>query len=132
MDCLKGKVVLLCEDNKINADIAARLMSNKGIIVDSAANGKLGLEKFQASIPGFYAVVLMDLRMPVLDGYQATKQLRGLERADAKKIPVIAMTADAFEEDVKMCLEVGMNDHVAKPIEPQKLYMALARAIQGN
>ena len=132
LDCLKGKVVLLCEDNKINADIATRLMSNKGIVVDSAANGKLGLEKFQASIPGFYAVILMDLRMPVLDGYQATKQLRGLERADAKKIPVIAMTADAFEEDVKMCLEVGMNDHVAKPIEPQKLYMALARAIQGN
>ena len=130
--CLQGKVVLLCEDNKINADIATRLMSAKGIVVDTAANGEIGVEKFQASAPGFYAAILMDLRMPVLNGYEATAKIRQLAREDAKNISVIAMTADAFEEDIKKCLESGMNDHIAKPIEPKKLYQALIRAIQYN
>ncbi len=130
--CLKGKKVLLCEDNKINIDIATRLMQAKGMLVDAAKDGRDGVDKFKASAPGFYAAILMDLRMPVLNGYEATKELRELAREDAKTIPIIAMTADAFEEDVNRCLEAGMSDHVAKPIEPRKLYMALISAVKGR
>jgi CheY-like chemotaxis protein len=87
--------------------------------IDQAVNGQEGVEKFSQSAPGEYSAILMDLRMPLLDGYGATKAIRELNRKDAKTIPIIAMTADVFADDIQKCLDTGMNDHVAKPIDPQ-------------
>jgi two-component system sensor histidine kinase/response regulator len=119
---LKGKRVLLFEDNSINAEIATILLKDKGMLVDWVINGKVGLEKFAASEPNYYQVILMDVQMPVMGGIEATKCLRSLKRPDAKKIPIIAMTGNAFSEDVEHCLEAGMNAHLAKPIEPKKMF----------
>ena len=122
---LAGKRALLCEDNYLNREIAVLLLRDQGIAVDCAENGKEGLEKFAASGPGFYDVVLMDLRMPVMDGCEATRRIRALNRADAPGVPVIAMTADAFEEDFKRTKEAGMVAHVTKPIDSEKLMRIL-------
>ena len=123
---LAGKHVLLCEDHPLNQEIAKTLLEEKKMIVDIEENGQKGVEHFARSAVGFYDLVLMDIRMPVMDGYEATKQIRNLNRADAKKVPIIAMTADAFETDVKKCLDAGMNEHIAKPIEPETLYQVLS------
>jgi PAS domain S-box-containing protein len=122
---LAGKKALLCEDNYLNREIAVLLLKDQGIEVDCAENGKEGLEKFAASEPGFYDAVLMDLRMPVMDGCEATRRIRSLDRADAPIVPIIAMTADAFEEDFQRTKEAGMNAHVTKPIDPEKLMKIL-------
>ena len=114
---LSGRRVLLAEDNDLNWEIAQELLSELGLELDWAENGKICVEKFEASAPGWYDAILMDLRMPVMTGYQATAAIRGMEREDAKTIPIIAMTADAFAEDIKRCLDCGMNAHVAKPID---------------
>ena len=95
--------------------------------VTIADNGQQGVELFSRSALGFYDAVLMDIRMPVMDGYEATRAIRALPRADAAAVPIIAMTADAFEDDVKKCREAGMNEHIAKPIDPEKLYMVLIK-----
>ena len=95
----------------------------------AAENGEKGIELFRNSAPGEFAAVLMDINMPVMDGYTATVKLRALGRADAKKIPVIAMTADAYEEDIKKCYAAGMNGHLAKPVNPEELYHILGREI---
>jgi signal transduction histidine kinase len=127
LDVLSGRRLLLCEDNQMNREIACALLHSQGLLVDVAANGQEGVQAFSDSEPGTYAAILMDLRMPVLTGYEATKQIRSLERTDAKTIPIIAMTADAFADDIKACFDVGMNDHVAKPIDPQNLFATLAK-----
>jgi len=128
--CLKGKKVLLCEDNLVNQQIAAALLKREGMLVEVAGNGQLGLEKFAQSKPEEYAAILMDIRMPVLDGYAAARKIRLLERPDAKTVPILAMTADVFSEDVQNCLEAGMGAHIAKPIQPQVLYETLARFLK--
>ena len=87
------------------------------------------MERFAQSPNGFYDAVLMDLRMPVMDGYEAARAIRALDRDDAESVPIIALTADAYEEDVKKCLAAGMNGHVAKPVEPEILYAAMEREI---
>jgi len=122
---LAGKQVLLCEDNELNQEIAKTLLEEKLMHVDTAGNGQTGLEKFMQSPPGYYSIILMDIRMPVMDGYEATRRIRSLSRADAAAIPIIAMTADAFSDDVRKCEKVGMNGHISKPIEPEKLYKML-------
>ena len=127
---LSGKKVLLCEDNELNREIAVLLLQGKGISAVSAENGAVGLKLFAESAPGEFAAVLMDIRMPVMDGYEAVKALRALARPDAKAVPVIAMTADAFDDDVQKCLASGMNGHIAKPIEPAKFYAVLASLIR--
>lgn len=127
---LNGKRVLLCEDNAINEIIATELLAKKGVQVESAMNGKLGVEKLEASPKGYYDAVLMDIRMPVMDGLTAAREIRGLARADAAVIPIIAMTANAFDDDVNGSFEAGMNAHVAKPIDPEKLYATLIGAIE--
>ena len=127
--CLAGKRVLLCEDNGLNAEIVAILLKEKGVRVDRAADGAEGVSKFSASGIGFYDAVLMDIRMPVLDGYGAAKKIRRLSRADAESIPVIAMTADAFEEDVRRSQDAGMNGYLAKPLDPEKLFRVLSEAL---
>ena len=127
---LSGRKMLLCEDNKLNREIACALLRQKGVEVITAENGKIGLECFAASKPGEFDAILMDIRMPVMDGITATQAIRELERADAQTVPIIAMTADAFAEDIERCLEAGMNAHLAKPIEPQMFYRALAEHLK--
>lgn len=126
---LKGKRILLCEDNPLNQEIAKAILAEKGLIVEIANNGQEGLDRFTSSKIGYYDGILMDVHMPVMDGYEATGKIRLLARVDAKKVPIIAMTADAFDDDVKECLEAGMNDHAANPIDPNHLYAALQNAL---
>ena len=123
---LEGLRLLLAEDNELNREIAVTLLKRKGIIVDEAEDGQICVDKFKAAPVGYYKAVLMDLRMPVMNGFEATKAIRALAREDAK-VPIIAMTADAFAEDVQRCLEVGMNAHMAKPMDVEKLLSLLAQ-----
>ena len=108
----------MAEDNELNWEVARGLLADLEMELDWVENGQLCVEKFTKSPVGYYDAVLMDVRMPVMDGYEATRSIRELERED-KNIPVIAMTADAFSEDIQKCLECGMNDHLAKPIDIQ-------------
>jgi len=123
-DSLKGKRVLLCEDNALNAEIARAVLEKKDMHVLWAPNGKEGVGRYRENPDGF-DVILMDLRMPVMDGIEATKAIRAIDQ----HIPIIAMTADAFEEDVKRCADAGMNAHVAKPINPPLLYATICMCI---
>lgn len=127
---LAGRHILLCEDHPMNQEVAKALLNEKQMIVEVAENGKQGVELFSHSPEGFYDAILMDIRMPVLDGYGAALQIRMLPRTDARTVPIIAMTADAFSDDVQQCLDVGMNDHIAKPVDAGQLYGTLSRAIR--
>lgn len=124
-----GKHVLVAEDNDLNWEILQALLSDIGMEVEWAENGKICLEKFQASAPGYYDVILMDVRMPVMNGYEATKGIRASSHPDAGTIPIIAMTADAFSEDIKQCLDCGMNAHTAKPINFEEVISLLKKHI---
>ena len=129
-DALQGKRVLLCEDNQMNTEIASMLLKNKGMLVESAENGAIGLEKFSVSSEGWYDAVLMDIRMPEMGGYEAARRIRALERADAAAVPIIAMTADAFEESIRAAKNAGMSAYITKPVEPQKLYSVLQKCME--
>ena len=129
-DKLSGRQILLCEDNQLNTEIACALLEEKGMIVTTAKNGKIGLELFVNHEPGTFAAILMDLRMPIMDGYESTRSIRSLNRPDARQIPIFAMTADAFSEDIQKCMDVGMDGHIAKPIDPAALYATLASCIK--
>lgn len=118
---LEGIKVLLVEDNKINQTIAKRMLNDFGAVVTTANNGELGVQQFIENEPGTFDVILMDIMMPVMDGISATMAIRCLDRDDAKKIPIIAMTANAFAEDGKKCIEAGMDQHIAKPFEMDKV-----------
>lgn len=122
-----GKRLLVAEDNEINWEIARELLSGVGFILDWAENGKICTEKYHAAEPGYYDAILMDLRMPEMNGFEATKEIRDMERGGAKRIPIIAMTADAFMDDVKACMDCGMNAHVAKPLNMQELLHLLQK-----
>ncbi len=124
-----GKRVLLAEDNELNWEIAYELLSELKLEMEWAENGQLCLEKFQGAQPGTYNAILMDLRMPVMNGYEATRAIRNLERPDAKTIPIIAMTADAFSEDIQRCIDCGMNAHTAKPINLSEMARLLRKYI---
>ena len=124
---LSGRRILLAEDNELNWEIASELLSAEDLELEWAENGQLCVEKFEASEPGFYDAILMDLRMPVMTGYEATEAIRKLDRPDAKDIPIIAMTADAFAEDVQKCLDTGMNAHVSKPIDVREVCRLLLK-----
>ena len=123
---LNGINVLLAEDNELNAEIAKVLLEHHGVNVIVVPNGKLALEHFALSEPGEYDAILMDIMMPEMDGLEATAKIRQLERSDAKTIPIIAMTANAFEEDKQKSFEAGMNDHVSKPVDPKLLQRVIA------
>ena len=123
---LAGMRVLVAEDMAINARIMKMLLSTKKIEADVAENGQIAVDMFKEAAPGYYSAVLMDVRMPVLDGLGATKAIRALDREDAKKIPIIAMTANAFDEDVQRSLQAGMNAHLNKPVEQDKLFATLS------
>ena len=126
---LEGKRALLAEDNDLNWEIAEELLSELGLILERAENGKICAERFAASAPGWYSVILMDIRMPVMNGYEATEAIRAMSRPDAGTIPIIAMSADAFAEDVSRCLASGMTAHVAKPIDIDQVSRLLERYI---
>jgi len=126
---LDGRNVLLAEDVDINAEIMKELLSVRNINIDHASDGEMVLEMFSESPVGHYDASLMDIRMPKMDGLEATAAIRKLERADAKRIPVIALTANAFDEDVQRSLQVGMNAHLSKPIEPERLYQTMEELI---
>ncbi len=122
-----GKRVLLVEDNELNWEIANELLSELGLTLEWAEDGQKCLDMFAAAQEGYYDAILMDIRMPVMNGYEATRAIRALTRPDAKRIPIIAMTADAFAEDVRKCLDCGMNDHVAKPIDLREVTRLLTK-----
>lgn len=122
---LAGKRILLAEDMQVNAEIMLMVLEMKGVIVDIAENGRIALEKFESSEAGYYNAILMDMRMPEMDGLEASKRIRGLEREDAKTVPIIALTANAFDEDVQRSLQAGMNAHLSKPVQPEVLYETL-------
>ena len=124
---IQGLHVLLTEDNELNMEIAEFVLRNEGTVVTKAWNGKEAVDIFRKSSPGEFDVILMDIMMPVMDGLTATRAIRALERADAKTIPIIAMTANAFEEDARQCLAAGMNVHLAKPLCMEELVAILAR-----
>lgn len=126
---LRGRRILLAEDNDLNWEIANELLSDLGLELDWAENGKICVEKFQASKKGYYDAILMDIRMPVMTGYEATTAIRALNHSDASTIPIIAMTADAFAEDIQHCLDCGMNAHVAKPIDIGEIARLLKRYV---
>lgn len=126
---LSGLNVLLCEDNVLNSEIAVTLLKEKGMKVTAAMNGQEGIDTFIESKENEFDLILMDLRMPVMNGYEAVHAIRSMNRHDAKKIPIIAMTADAFEDDAKKCFECGMNAHITKPIDPDKLFRAISMLI---
>ena len=113
---IEGMRFLAAEDNEINADILTELMHMEKAEVVRASDGKMAVDMFNESTPGEYDMILMDIQMPVMDGYQATAMIRKLDREDASTIPIIAMTANAYADDVQKSLDVGMNAHVAKPI----------------
>ena len=126
---LKGKRILLAEDNELNWEVARELLSALELELDWAENGEICVEKFRKSPAGYYDAIIMDVRMPVMDGYEAAAAIRGLDRADAD-LPIIAMTADAFSEDIQKCLACGMNDHLAKPIDIQAVACKLKKHLK--
>ncbi|MBR1393691.1 MAG: response regulator [Ruminococcus sp.] len=126
---LSGRHILLAEDVFINAEIMKKLLELRGSSIDHAENGRIAVEMFSRSEPGFYDAVLMDVRMPEMDGLEATQAIRALARPDAAVIPIIAMTANAFDEDVQRSLQAGMNAHLSKPVEPERLYQTLEELI---
>lgn len=129
-DLIKGVKVLLVEDNDLNMEIAEFILENEGAIVTKAWNGQQAVDIFRESKPGDIDVILMDLMMPELNGIQATKLIRSMNRADASAIPIIAMTANAFKEDMEMSREAGMNEHLAKPLDSQKIITTIAKYIK--
>ena len=116
-----GRRLLIVEDNLLNQEIAQSLLEMEGFLVETAENGQAALDAFGSNEPGYYDAVLMDIRMPVMDGIEATRRIRTMERPDSRTIPIIAMTANAFDQDSRKSLDSGMNGHLSKPIRVEEL-----------
>ena len=129
---LAGKRILLAEDMFVNAEIIKEILKMQDMEVEHGENGQQVLEMFAKSPPNYYDAVLMDIRMPVMDGLTATEKIRALDREDAKTVPIIALTANAFDEDVQRSLQAGMNAHLTKPVEPEHLYETIAEYIKAR
>ena len=112
---MENKRILLAEDVPVNAEIVKMILGMRKIEVDTAENGKIAAEMFASHDPGYYAAILMDMRMPVMDGLESTRVIRSMERSDAGTIPIIALTANAFDDDVQRSLQAGLNAHLSKP-----------------
>ena len=126
---LKGMKFLCAEDNELNMEIAEFMLQSAGAEVTKAWNGQETVELFRNSEPGEFDVILMDIMMPVMDGYEAAKMIRSLDREDAKEIPIIAMTANAFTEDRIRAKEAGMDEHVAKPVDVELLVRVIHKLV---
>ena len=122
---LTGKRILIAEDMLVNADILKDILLMRFIESERAENGQVAVDMFSKSAPGYYDAILMDIRMPIMNGLQATETIRALDRPDAKTIPIIAVTANAFEEDVQRSLQAGMNAHLSKPVAAERLFETL-------
>ncbi len=129
-ESLNGTRLLLTEDNELNREIAEELLTDSGFIVETAEDGTIAVEKVKNSAPGYYSLILMDVQMPKMNGYDATRAIRALDNPDLAGIPIIAMTANAFEEDRRRALECGMNAHIAKPIDVKKLLEVLTATLK--
>ena len=129
---IKGLHVLLAEDNELNMEIAEFVLRNGGTNVTKAWNGQEAVELFKQSEPGGFDAILMDIMMPVMNGYEATKMIRSMDRADAKTIPIIAMTANAFTEDRLKAKEAGMNEHIAKPVDVELLIKVIHKLLDNS
>ncbi len=128
---LKGRHILLAEDVVVNAEIIVMVLGMREIEVDVAENGRVAVELFAQHPAGYYDAILMDMRMPEMDGLEATRLIRGMDREDAKVIPIIALTANAFDEDVQRSMQAGLNAHLSKPVEPAALFETLEKLIVG-
>lgn len=126
----KGKKILLTEDNELNREIAVELLKEEGFILDTAEDGTIAVEKMRTAKPGQYDLILMDIQMPIMDGYEATRQIRKLKNPETANIPIVAITANAFEEDRQKALEAGMNEHVSKPIDLARLLEAVKKVLK--
>ena len=122
---LDGRRILLAEDMNVNAEIMVMVLAMRGMEAELAGNGQIALDMFKDHEAGYYDAILMDMRMPVMDGIEATRQIRSLDRPDAKEIPIIALTANAFDEDVQRSMQAGLNAHLSKPVEPEALFETL-------
>lgn len=129
---ITGKHILLVEDNEINREITLEILSAVGAIVETAFDGKKGVEKFARSSPGYYDLILMDIQMPVMNGYEATRRIRRMERSDATTVPIFAMTADAFAEDMEEARKAGMNSHLAKPLDMVAMIREIGKSISDK
>ena len=127
---LKGRRILLAEDVEINAEIMVMVLETREMEVDLAKNGKIAVEMFESHPEGYYDAILMDMRMPEMDGLTATRAIRAMNRVDSKEIPIIALTANAFDEDVQRSMQAGLNAHLSKPVEPDSLYETLESLIK--
>ena len=126
---LTGRRILLAEDVEINAEIMMDMLEMENIKVDHAENGQVAVDLFENSTEGIYSAILMDVRMPIMDGLEAAKVIRSMDRPDAKRIPIIALTANSFDEDVQLSLQAGMNAHLSKPVESDTLIRTLGELI---
>ena len=127
---IKGKRILIAEDNELNAEIAKTVLEDVGALITRVEDGQQAVELFKEKPAGTFDAILMDLMMPVMDGYTATRKIRSLERSDAKTIPIIAMTANAFREDAEKCIAVGMNAHLAKPLDIEKVMITICHLVK--
>lgn len=128
--CIIGMKVLIVEDNELNMDIVREVLMEKGLVVTTAENGQIAVDLFRNNCPGTFDAILMDMHMPVMDGVTATKQIRAMERPDARTIPILALTANDFEEDIIMTRAAGMNDHLTKPFDMDKVFGTLAAYVK--
>jgi Response regulators consisting of a CheY-like receiver domain and a winged-helix DNA-binding domain len=126
-----GKKLLIVEDNEMNREIAEEILTECGFVIDTAEDGDIAVEKIRAAKAGDYDLILMDVQMPRMDGYEATREIRALG-TEISKIPIIATTANAFEEDRRAAMEAGMDEHVAKPLDVEKLKEVIAKLIRGR
>lgn len=124
-DKLSGLKVLVVEDNLLNLEIVTEVLRERGLIVTAAENGQIAVKLFQDNPPGTFDVILMDMHMPIMGGLEATKTIRTMERTDAQTIPILALTANDFEEDIRQTREAGMNDHLTKPFDMEKILEAI-------
>lgn len=126
----RGKRFLIVEDNELNSEIAVELLGVTGAVLETAYNGQEAIEKFENSIPGYFDLILMDIQMPVMDGYEATKIIRSMDRKDALNIPILAMTANAFSDDMEKSIKAGMNGHISKPIDLKEVFEKISKVIK--